>query len=105
MTLTVRTQAPVDSWVERWQPFPLRLEAERKEDKWVFVSKLTTLLENVASSPPKEEDEMRSQLTPLRNRSAKTIPRKEVLGAVDSALGLTNSMAVALIILSLLLTP
>ena len=86
-------------------PFPLRLEAERKEDKWVFVSKLTTLLENVASSPPKEEDEMRSQLTPLRNRSAKTIPRKEVLGAVDSALGLTNSMAVALIISSLLLTP
>ena len=69
------------------------------------MSKLTTLLENVASFPPKEEDEMRSQLTPLRNRSAKTIPRKEVLGAVDSALGLTNSMAVALIILGLLLTP
>ena len=105
MTLTVRTQAPVDSWVERWQPFALRLEAERKEDKWVFVSKLTTLLENVASSPPKEEDEMRSQLTSLPNRSAKTIARKEVFGAVDSALGLTNSMAVAVIILSLLLTP
>ena len=106
MTLTVRTQAPVDSWVEGWQLLSSSLRgSQRKEDKWVFVSKLTTLLENVASFPPKEEDEMRSQLTPLRNQSANKIPRKEVLGAVDSALGLTNSMAVALIILSLLLTP
>jgi hypothetical protein len=99
VTLTVRTQAPVDSWVEGWQLLSSSVRSsQRNEDKWVSVSKLTTLLENVASSPPKEEDEMRSQLTPLRNRSAKTIPRKEVLGAVDSALGLTNSMAVALII-------
>ena len=103
MTLTVRTQAPVDSWVEGWQPLSSSVAgSQRKEDKWVFVSKLTTLLESVAGSPPKEEDEMRNQLTTLGNRTAKTIPRKEVLGAVDSALGLTNSMAVALIILSLL---
>jgi len=37
--------------VEGWQPLSSSLRgSQRKEDKWVFVSKLTTLLENVASS-------------------------------------------------------
>jgi hypothetical protein len=49
--------------------------------------------------------EMPSQVAPLRNRSTKVIPRKEVLRAVVPALALTALMGVALIILSLLLTP
>ena len=44
---------------------------------------------------------MRGQVAPLRNRSTKVMPRKEVLGAVNSVLARTGSMAVTPIIVGL----
>jgi hypothetical protein len=55
--------------------------------------------------PSKKDGEMRIQVGPFHDASSKEVPRKEVLGAVASAIVLTALMGLALLILSLLLTP
>jgi hypothetical protein len=47
---------------------------------------------------------MRRQVGPLYNASSRVIPRKEVFGALASALAITVLKGLALLILSLLLT-
>ena len=47
---------------------------------------------------------MRRQVSPHHNASSKVIPRKEVFGALASALEITALKGLALLILSLLLT-
>jgi hypothetical protein len=48
---------------------------------------------------------MRIQVGPFHDPGSKAVPRKEVFGAVASAIALTALMGLALLILSLLLTP